>query len=213
MSGNAFQRAANGDWFSISADIRLVKSCAGINFMLMSLLAYAWTFRPDERARPQTLVWYGTRVLLLAAISIAAWSTALAANLVRILLAMNLQTDDSLVHTIGLDDSEVHRLIGLAVYLPLLALQMMAAGRANRKQVILLPVLLYLLLMVVVPMLNGNAMRNPELFFNHLLQLGFACTLFSGLLYLLMPNIRDKPGSFGAKFKQKRLTECKDSYM
>ena len=204
MTGNAFQRNSNGEWFSISADVRLVKSCAGVNFLLMSLLAYAWVLRPDRRERTQTLVWFGAHLLSLVTISIAAWSTALAANLMRILLAMNLQVDHSIVHAFGLNDSEIHRFIGLAVYLPLLSLQLMAAGRVNRRQVILIPVLLYFLLMVFVPMLNGNAWRNPGLFFTHLLQLGFACALFSALLYLLMLDRRPQPRSLrrhGRSFK------------
>ncbi len=178
ITGNEFHRDINGEWVSVTADVRLVKSCAGVNFMLMSLLAFAWSFRPDPTERPQILSLAVGYPLLLAAICIAAWSIALFANTLRILLAMYLQADGSVIHTIGIDAGTVHRFIGLAVYLPLLTLQMMPGKRVSKQQILFVPVCLYAALMVLVPLMTGNALRNPALFLEHVVQLSAAIVIF-----------------------------------
>ena len=185
LTGNEFYRDMNGEWVSVTADVRLVKSCAGINFMLMSLLAFAWTFRPDQKTQPQSFAGLAGGLALLATISVAAWGTSLLANTLRILLAMYLQTSDSIIHTLGIDESAIHRLIGLAIYLPLLTLQMMPGRRVSRRQMMYVPVLLYVPLMVMVPLLTGNALRNQSLFFEHLFQLLLGIAIIQAGLYLL----------------------------
>ena len=57
ISGHPFHRDGLHEWVSESADIRLVKACAGINFLLMSLLAWAWVFRPDHREAAHLQTW------------------------------------------------------------------------------------------------------------------------------------------------------------
>jgi exosortase K len=186
ITGSEFHREANGEWLSISADVRLVKSCAGINFMLMSLLTFAWTFRPDGHEQPQTHAWIGGNLVLLAAICVAAWTTTLLANTLRILLAMQLQTDDSIIHALGIDGSGIHRIIGLAVYLPLLTLQMMPGKRVSERQMMFIPIMLYAALMIIVPLLTGNALRNPMLFVEHVIQLAIAIAVIQLALHLLI---------------------------
>ncbi len=183
ITGYDFHREENGEWVSILADVRLVKSCAGINFMLMSLLAYAWVFRPDRRETPQTSAWFGGHLALLAAVCVAAWITTLFANSLRILLAMYLQTDNSIVQATGIAEGDIHRFIGLAIYLPLLSLQMLPGRRISKRQMLYIPGLLYAALMVLVPLLTGNALRNPELFVDHVLQMVVAIVLIQGMLY------------------------------
>jgi hypothetical protein len=124
--------------------------------------------------------------MLLAAICVAALAMTLLANTLRILLAIHLQTDDSILHTLGINGSEIHRLIGLSVYLPLLTLQMMPGKRVGRRQMLSVPILLYAALMVLVPLLTGNAMRNPALFLEHLLQLVIGIAVIQAILHLLM---------------------------
>ncbi len=183
ITGHEFHREMNGEWVSIPADVRLVKTCAGINFMLMSLLAYAWVFRPDRREKPQTAAWFGGHLVLLTAICVAAWITALFANSLRILLAMYLQTDHSILQAAGIAENDIHRFIGLVVYLPLLSLQMLPGRRIGKWQLLFIPGLLYAALMVLVPLLTGNALRNPALFTDHVLQLVVAIALIQGMLY------------------------------
>jgi exosortase K len=185
-TGHEFHRQPNGEWVSAGADVRLVKTCAGINFMLMSLLTFAWTFRPDRKEASQSYAWIGGHLVMLAAICVAAWTTTLLANSLRILLAMYLQTDDSILHATGIGANETHRFIGLAVYLPLLSLQMLLSKRASRRQIICIPVILYAGLMILVPLLTGNALRNPALFLEHASQLAVGMVLIQSGLHLLL---------------------------
>jgi exosortase K len=184
LTGHEFQRDANAEWFSVSADARLVKGCAGINFMLMSLLTYAWVFRPDHDEESGFLTWLSGQVLLLAAVIVAAWATTLLANTVRIAVAIKLQCHDDVLEGLGLNGGDVHRLIGVMIYLPLLMLQMLPGKRVSHRQILMLPVLMYLLLMVVVPLLTGNALRNPGLFVDHLWQLSAGMAVMYGMYFL-----------------------------
>lgn len=186
ITGHDFQRSADGEWFSISADVQLVKACAGINFMLMSLLAYAWMFRPDHNEVPQTRLWSITQVVLMAAVFIAAWATTLLANTLRIWLAMYLQADDSLLQASGIEGKQIHRFIGIAVYLLILSLQMLPSKRMAHWQKVLIPVVLYILLMVIVPLLTGNALHQPTLYFEHVAQLLLSVMVIQGIWMLLL---------------------------
>ena len=78
----------------------LVQACAGGNFLLTVWLAWRWR----QRAAPLATV-------LIAAG--AAWVTTLAANALRILLAIHGQ--DALAHLGGLTPADRHRLIGTGV--------------------------------------------------------------------------------------------------
>ena len=78
---------------SETADVRLVKGCAGINFMLMSFMAYAWAVRPQRCVVTGLLSWIALRLLYLTAAIFAAWATGLIANSLRIIdrIHANLQ--------------------------------------------------------------------------------------------------------------------------
>jgi exosortase K len=172
ISGHPFHRDSLHQWVSASADVRLVKACAGINFLLMSLLAWAWVARPDRLEQVDVPTWLAGRLLLLFAVIIAAWTTALLANSLRILVAMHLP-----------DGAGLHRLIGLLIYVPLLSLQLHLGDRGNWKVALAGPVMLYLLLMAVVPVLTGNAFNSPGQFIEHLLYLA-AMVMITGSLYV-----------------------------
>jgi exosortase K len=182
FTGHAFVRAANGEWLSPGADVRLVKACAGVNFMLMSFLVYAWLMRPVYPVRSGVLSWAAGRVSLLCLAVMAAWLTALFANGLRIVLAMQAESRGWQLDAAGLHAADVHRLIGMLVYLPLLSVQMLADRRATGREVLAMPLLMYLLMMLLVPMLTGNAWQDPALFIRHLLSL--ACV---GVVVIVMP--------------------------
>jgi exosortase K len=160
ISGHPFHRDSLHAWVSESADVRLVKACAGINFLLMSL-----------REDVDVPTWVAGRILLLFAVIIAAWITGLLANSLRIIVAMNLP-----VH-----GADLHRLIGMLIYVPLLSLQLHLGDRGNWKVALAGPVILYLLLMAVVPVLTGNAFNNPGQFIEHLLYLAAMMTIMGSL--------------------------------
>lgn len=175
FSGHAFHSNASYEWVSESADVRLVKACAGINFMLMSFIAYAWNIRPGQHAAADPWSWIAGRTVLLSAAIAAAWATCLLANALRILIAMAVESEDA----------GVHRLIGMLTYAPLLSLQLTLGDRSDYRAALAGPALLYLLLTVLVPLLTGNAFRNPSLFVEHLLYLALLVTVCGGVGLLL----------------------------
>jgi exosortase K len=184
FTGHEFHRDSNYEWVSESADVRLVKACAGINFMLMSFMVYAWVFRPDRYADTGPLSWIAGQLLLLCAAIVASWITCLLANSLRIIVAMTVQSRGWELDAIGIDAAELHRLIGMVIYVPLLSLQMLLGNRSNTRDTLVAPVLLYLLLMVVVPLLTGNALQRPALFIEHLLNVSVMMAVMCGIYFL-----------------------------
>lgn len=187
ISGHDFHRGGNHEWVSESADVRLVKACAGINFMLMSLTGYAWTARPGRHVAMHPVLWIAGRAVLLGAIIVAAWATSLLANSLRIIAAMTLDSDAWGLDVMGIDAAGLHRLIGMVIYVPLLSLQMALGGRGNAGAVLAGPVLMYLSLMVVVPLLTRNALQHPALFAQHLLHVSIMIAVMCGI-YVLLRN-------------------------
>ena len=184
FSGHAFHLDSNAEWVSVSADVRLVKACAGINFMLMSFMAYAWILRPDRYVDADLKAWIVGRVLLLFAAITAAWVTCLLANSLRIIVAMTAKSHGWELDIIGIDGAQLHRLIGMAIYVPLLSLQLSLGNRSGKRDALAGPVLMYLQLMVVVPLLTGNAFQHPGLFIEHLAHVLMMIALMGGIYYL-----------------------------
>lgn len=182
FSGHTFHRDSNYEWVSESADVRLVKACAGINFMLMSFMAYAWILRPDRGADSDRWSWVAGRILLLCAAIVAAWTTCLLANCLRIIVAMAVNSHGA----------ELHRLIGMAIYVPLLSLQLTLGDRGDNRDALAGPALIYLLLMVLVPLLTGNAFRHPTQFFEHLLYVLMLIAVMCGLYCLSRHSKRSR---------------------
>lgn len=193
FSGHDFHRDSNYEWVSEGADVRLVKACAGINFMLMSFITYAWIVRPDLRGDMGPLSWFATQLLMLCAAMVASWTTSLLANSLRIIVAMTVNTNGWGLDAIGVDAVDLHRLIGMVIYVPLLSLQMMLGNSRNIRDVLGAPVLLYLLLMVVVPLLTGNALHHPALFIEHLLYVSGMVAVMSSLYLVIQASLRTGP--------------------
>jgi exosortase K len=170
-SGHPFRRDHLHQWVSESANVRLVKACAGINFLLMSLLAWAWVYRPTKHEDTDAPTWLAKRSLLLPALILAAWITALLANSLRTLVAMHLPDHGA----------DLHRLIGMLIYVPLLSLQLHLGDRDNWRAALTGPVILYFVLMVLAPVLTGNAFNMPGRFIEHLLYLGTMAMIMGGL--------------------------------
>jgi len=153
ITGYRFHASAAGEWQSETAGIVLVKGCAGINFMILSFIGWCWLARPSRQA-PLTLATVCIEwPVLLAASLLLAWAAALTINVLRILTAMSLGP----LLNAWLGPEEVHRLFGLAIYLPALALQLTAGERQNRGSAALVATGSYVALMVVTPLLTGNA--------------------------------------------------------
>lgn len=179
LTGYAFKQDMNKEWLSEDANVRLVKSCAGINFMIMSLLAYAWVLQPELHRENRNAIEIKTAcdyLLLFTAILIIAWATGLLANSLRIIIAMHFQGNALLHEFTNLPETDIHRIIGICVYAPLISIQMLAGDTRSRKKALMAPCLLYALTALFIPVITGNAFANLPLFTHHALQL--CSTLF-----------------------------------
>ncbi len=192
LTGHSFYPDDNHEWVSQGANVRLVKACAGINFMLMSFLVYAWIVGPDRYTDTDLLSWMAGRLLLLGVAITASWATCLLANSFRIIVAMNVESHEWGLDAFGVGAADFHRLIGTAIYLPLLSLQMMLGSRSARKGALAVPLLVYLLLMVVVPLLTGNALQRPALFMRHLLGVSVIMAVMCGSAFLWRARLTNK---------------------
>lgn len=174
LTGYAFRLGETGEWHSTAAGIALVKACAGINFMTMSLLGWCWIMRPPASG----FRWYHAHAwpVQLATALLLAWVTALAINLVRILLV--LAVGPALDPLLGAEAA--HRLLGLLVYLSALLAQLLLFERRLRTRAVAMAVAIYGLVMLLVPLLSGQAWLQPELFRAH------ATTVLLALLPLML---------------------------
>ena len=182
MGGYSFARNGLNEWASESANIRLAKGCSGINFMLMSLLAWAWSLSPGPQLRGAVRYWLANRVALILVIVCAAWSTSILANSLRILVAIEWHHASDLQH----------KLLGMGIYLPILSLQLCFGSRGGLGAAILGPALVYILMMVMVPLLTGNAFQNLPLFLSHTLLISVMASIL-GCGYLCLRIKISKP--------------------
>jgi exosortase K len=164
-----FELQASGEWIHHDWKIILVKGCSGINFFLMSLIGYAMVFSGRAMLSPQPS---SLKVCLQVVLALlAAWITTLLVNTLRILLAMSFVRHHALADWTGLDSESLHRLAGLLVYCPALFIQMRMSERLSATQSDLLAVAIVLFMLVIVPLLTGNAFADLQMFIRHCLWL------------------------------------------
>jgi exosortase K len=164
LTGWHFQQTPVGDWASHDAGIVLVPACAGMNFMIMSFVGWCWLFRPQrpvQRTADAAVEW----PLLLAAALLLAWIAALFVNSLRVLAIVAWQP----LLQQWLDASQAHRLIGLLTYLTALTAQLMLVGRRRWYQAALIGPSLYVAMMLIVPLLTGNASMKTAAYREHAL--------------------------------------------
>jgi exosortase K len=159
-----FHATSAGEWQCDAAGIVLVKACAGINFMVMSFMAWCWLARPVHAVRVTRGLWLNWSLRLASAL-LAAWAVAVLVNVTRILVLMAV--GESLDAWLG--PAAAHRLIGLAVFLPALTAQLMIGERQVRGQAIVLAGALYGLVMIATPLLTGEAMAHAARYREHAL--------------------------------------------
>jgi exosortase K len=164
LTGWHFHRTPAGDWESHDAGIVLVPACAGMNFMIMSFVGWCWLLRPQrhvQRTADAAIEW----PLLLAAALLLAWMVALFVNTLRVLAIVAWQP----MLQQWLDAGHAHRLIGLLIYLPALTAQLMLVGRRRWYQAALIGPSLYVAMMLIVPLLTGNASMGAAQYREHAL--------------------------------------------
>ncbi len=140
VGGLSFQPLPDGGWLDAGHRVLVVKACAGGNFLLASWLGYLWRWQ----TRPAPL-----RTALIA--FLAAWLTTLAANALRILLAIHGQ--DALSLRFGLSAADSHRLLGILVYF--LCLWAQLARPRRQFSALILAAALYLGVNLALPALRA----------------------------------------------------------
>jgi exosortase K len=164
LAGWHFQRTSAGEWRSAAAGIVLVKACAGINFMTMSFIGWCALARPQGtsvRLRAMLSEW----PQLLAGALVLAWCTALYVNALRVMAVVAWQPTLQQ----WLTPAAAHRLIGLLIYLPALTLQFMQGVPRRGGRAAVAGAAIYVVVMLVVPLLTGNAGANLGLYREHAL--------------------------------------------
>jgi exosortase K len=168
LAGWHFLRSPAGDWASSDAGIVLVKACAGINFMTMSFIGWCAMLRPQAaqvaepaaaQRRSALLEWS----LRFVAALLLAWFTALAVNTLRVIAVVAWQP--TLQHWLA--PATAHRLIGLIIYLSALTLQLMRGEAHRLGRAALVGAAIYIAVMVLVPLLTGNAAANATAYREH----------------------------------------------
>lgn len=163
-----FVQQVDGTWLNTEWQILLVKSCSGLNFFMMSLMGQALIFAQRHETSNLPVI---QRLFLQITCALGmAWSLTLLANTLRILLAMFCIRHPDLLGWIGLNAESQHRLAGLLVYFPVLVVQM--AHMQNRiSTAYWQATAIVLCMLVVVPLLTGNALADSDQFFRHCLWL------------------------------------------
>ena len=154
IGGLSFEPQPGGDWLDAGHRVILVKACAGGNFLLTVSLAYLWRWRHQASA---------LRTVLIAAG--AAWVTTLAANALRILLAVHGQ--DALARVGGLTPADSHRLVGIGVYF--LGLWVVLARPGRLGAALIVATGLYLGVNLLLPALRAGLLGLPAPDLEHVL--------------------------------------------
>ena len=161
LTGVEFEVERGVGYFARTEMFAITKSCAGVNFLIVSfsMLGLAWTWG----GRP-------TRVPLLA-VGLAAglaFSTTIVANAIRITVALPLSHTD--YDPLGMSGADVHRFVGVVVYFGALLIlyrlfvvrrSASRPGRLPPWTVWLLPLAFYVSVTLVVPLLNGWLRGRP----------------------------------------------------
>lgn len=179
LSGIQFEASSTGEWLSTQDNIAIVKTCAGVNFTVLSFLVFA------RRLQPAGTIKSGKAGLLLSAVCcivlsmLCAWTVTLVVNTARILVSIQLYRQAATFA--GLSPEQLHRVVGILIYFPALWLQFrmvngIRTGRAGR-----IAAILYLGLVTGIPLLDGNYRTNPGMFAEHTL---FTVGMTLGILML-----------------------------
>jgi exosortase K len=161
VAGWSFVRNVDGEWESAGAGLVLVKACAGVNFMVLSFLGWCWLWRPQ--GFPAWAQYSPRRWPLLAAALACAWLAALGVNALRIIAIVHWQP----ALERWLAPADAHRALGLLVYLPALGIQWLLMERRHPARALLAAAGLYVALMVIAPLVTGNAALQPARFAAH----------------------------------------------
>lgn len=186
FTSGGFEVDAQGQWYNSTWNVILVKACSGLNFFIASFMVLAIAFK--ARVKVPTVA------KLIACIGFAillAWPVTLLANTARILTAMYFINHSELLQWTSLNDEQIHRFVGLVVYFPLLVCQLYMVRAFNLVTSYAISALVIVLLLIMVPLLTGNAFMQVGIFIEHVLAI-FSVLLLVGLFCLLAEMLKKR---------------------
>lgn len=183
VSGMSFLMNDVGEWVNAEHNMVIAKSCAGVNFMILSFLVCAWRFRPVNYRFNLLVSCFGFISLSL----IIAWSIAVLVNTLRILVTVQLYLHETTF--LGLSAEQVHRVAGIFIFLPALWLQLSVSSRLKIFRAGTIAAGLYLSMVIGVPLVTGNYQLNTGLFAEQVFFIiGSTLIIFSVLLLIKVVN-------------------------
>jgi exosortase K len=143
----------SGGYLSTERRFLVAPACAGVNFLIVAFASLVLGF-----VRPSRPAWQNAGILVASAA--AAYVTTVLANALRILIAIPLWTHGL---SLGwLTGARLHELVGVVVFLGMLLLLHLAAGRFTCAPAqVWVPLLPYAGMLLVAPLLRG-AYARPE---------------------------------------------------
>ena len=165
LTGLQFVMDSTGAWVNARNNVAIVKSCAGINFMVLSLPAYALAFRTHAVFAARSGRWWLKAAGGVAACVTAVWIAALLVNTARVIVSIHLYRSGFTFA--GLGSEQIHQMAGVLIFFPALWAQFHWCGRLRAGRAWILAVACYLGMVIVLPILTGNFHADPKLFYDH----------------------------------------------
>lgn len=162
LSGRSFEFESYTGYMSSDHTFVIAAPCAGVNFLITAFLMLG--LRRLWRDRFQ-VSW--SFIPITAAV---AYVTTLITNATRIFVALEMQRHS--VEVSWLNANQLHRLEGIVVYFGFLLLLFMLTERrraGNPARLFLVPLFVYYLMTLAVPLINGTTYRSGALFLEHVL--------------------------------------------
>lgn len=145
VSGLTFEPRPGLGYASADGSVVIVKSCGGINFLIIAFCVTVATFIFRVRS------WWA--VALIPASLVAAYLLALCVNALRILVAIQLH--ERHVHWGWFTPDRIHVMAGILIYFVSLCAYHQAISIRRDGATIWIPLVCYLAITVLAPILNG----------------------------------------------------------
>lgn len=208
-TGIEFTDEGEEGYLSREARIRIAPSCAGVNFLIISLLTATLTGLFRFHSLFAKLGW-------LMASGVLAYGMTLLSNTVRITLSIHAYRSD--IYSGWITPERVHRMEGIVVYLLFLCLfhvlisrltlnfssieiqEKQGRGASNFRRMRRktfgndprLILVWYLAVVLVIPIINGAFQKNPLLFLEHGLTILVLSAICYGLATILQRACRHR---------------------
>ena len=203
LTGIDFVHEAGYGYVNIAHRIVIARSCLGVNYLVMVFGMLAFALIPGTPGPRR-------KIVLLLPIAATAWASAILINSVRIALGIALY--DAGWSWGGLTPERLHRAAGVAVYfVALVGLDQLArrAARAllageRRSNVVVAPLLWYVLVTLGLPIANGAFFDRPRAFAEHGATVLLLALLLAGALHALGAVARTR-GQASAELRAKSI--------